>query len=82
MTDLPREQIGAARPNRMPTTSVRAQLRIPRPIRVIGGIVSAILGVLGLGGIQDDLATWQEWLAWVARLDDDIWRWSFVFFRS
>lgn len=47
---------------------MESPLPIPRWLRVLAGIVSALLAIVGLGGIREDL---KGWAGWLAVLDDD-----------
>ena len=39
-----------------------------------------LLGVIGIGGLTDDLTTWRDWLqrAWVLMIENDVVNWILV----
>jgi hypothetical protein len=51
----------------------------PRWLRIVTAVVSAGFFMIGLGGLPDDLATWQIWLAKAGTaLGGNVGRWGFM----
>jgi len=41
-------------------------MHVPRWAKVVGSVVAAMLWIVGIAGVPDDLQTWSKWLEWLS----------------